>query len=228
MEKKTAVIAGATGLVGHELLQFLLQQDAYERIILLTRREIAVDDDRVKVLAVDFDALATHAKDFTPASDYYCCLGTTLTQVSKGEVIKVDYDYVVSFAKVAAGDAQCRHFLLLTSIGANASSHLLYNRTKGRVEASVRALKIPSVHIFRPSLILGRREKKRWHEEILKIISSFVSFFMVGTRRRFMAIEARRVAMAMYLATGMHEKGVHLYTPSCIYEMTEGVAGRHK
>ena len=228
MEKKIAVIAGATGLVGHELLRFLLQQRAYECIILLTRREITVDDERVKVLVVDFDNLPAHAKDFTPASDYYCCLGATLTQVSKGEAIKVDYDYVVSFAKVAADDAQCKHFLLLTAIGASTSSHLLYNRTKGRVEASVRALKIPSIHIFRPSLILGRREKKRWHEEILKAISSFVSFFIVGTRRRFMAVEARRVAMAMYLATGIHKKGIHLYTPNRMYEMTEEVAGQRE
>lgn len=221
MTGRVAVIAGATGLVGNELLTVLLEQNAYKRIFLLTRHTVEAPDSCVKVVVGDFDKLATYAKDFVPAHDYYCCLGTTTTEVSREDFIKVDHDYVVSFGKIAASDEQCEHFLLLTSIGANPNSHLLYNRTKGRAEEDIKQLNIPSIHIFRPSLILGKRKRRRWNEEIFRAMSCFISFFMVGTRRRFMAIDSKEIAKAMYAVTKTPQPGAHLHSVNNMHEIAD-------
>ncbi|MCY4419581.1 MAG: oxidoreductase [Cytophagales bacterium] len=214
---RIAAVVGGTGVVGNSLLTCLLKQDRYEKIFVLTRREINYGDPRVEVLVVDFENLEKEGKRFQ-AHEYFCCLGTSSVREVES-YRKVDYEYVLSFAHLAQDDSLCRHFLLLTSVGASPSSGIYYNRIKGEVERDVKVLDIPGIHIFRPSLLLGKREKPRIWEEIGKIFSSILSFLMIGSRGKFLAIEADKVAFAMMHVAMDDKTGIHVYSTRAMYAL---------
>jgi uncharacterized protein YbjT (DUF2867 family) len=213
MSEKTALIVGATGLVGRELLNVILENDYYSKILLVGRSSPEIKDNRLVDVIVDFDDLASY-RDQISADHYYCCIGTTMEQAKTKEAFyKVDFTYAHELAKMAKEDPKFDQFHLVTSYGANSDSGLYYNEVKGLIEDAIKELDLSTLHIFQPSLLLGYRKHYRLWEEMAKMASSILSFFIIGSRLRFWAIQGTDVAEAMFVVAKSGETGVHVHKP---------------
>ena len=200
---RNAVVAGGTGLVGAELLKLLAAERRYGRITSLVRRE-TVSAGRVDNRVVSFDDL--DRSELPEVNDAYCCLGTTRRVAGSDDAFrKVDFDYVLAYAR-AAQRAGAVRFLLVSAMGAKVESRFLYTRVKGQVEAAISTLGFQVVGIARPSFLIGRRARARGGETAALVLSQAVTPFMVGPLRRFRPIEARTVAAGLiYLAFSARE-----------------------
>ncbi len=214
MSNKTAIIVGATGLVGKAIVRLLLDKDYYKKITVVARRELAIKDNRLNVLIVeDFDKLEEFSSELG-ANDYYCTLGTTRKKAgSKEAFLKVDVEYPIQLAKIAMKQPDFEQFLVVTSLGANSDSPLFYNMAKGQLEDELIKLEMKSLKIFQPSLLIGYRDEFRLGEAIGKFISSLFSFFAIGSKNRLWSIRGDEVAMAMFKEAHEDRSGVTKYKP---------------
>jgi uncharacterized protein YbjT (DUF2867 family) len=163
----TALVAGASGLVGGECLRRLVESARYDRIIVVTRRDLgeAAQHPKVRQLVVEFDRLG-EIREKLRADHVFCTLGTTIRKAgSKARFSKVDCEYPLSLARLARmNDAQ--HFSIVSALGASRSSPFFYSRVKGEVEQGLRTMGWPSLAIFRPSVIAGERGESRPLERV--------------------------------------------------------------
>ncbi|WP_221177323.1 NAD-dependent epimerase/dehydratase family protein [Nocardioides marmoriginsengisoli] len=150
---RTALIAGATGLVGSHLLDQLLADDHWDRVVSVGRREVDRSDPKLTQLIVPFPGIG----DLPAADDVFSCLGTTIKVAGSQDAFRaVDHDAVVALAE-AAHRAGATQFLHVTALGASARSRIFYNRVKGETERDVSAAGVPATVAFRPSMIDGTR-----------------------------------------------------------------------
>jgi uncharacterized protein YbjT (DUF2867 family) len=166
-----AVVAGATGLVGQELVRQLAADTAWGEVRALARRPLGPELSRPNVvsISVDYERLDP-PPSWAQADHVFCALGTTMRQAGSREAFRrVDLEYPVALARATRARG-ARHFLLVTAVGAAPSSRFFYNRVKGEVEAAVIALGFRSVTIARPSLLLGPRLQPRLGERVGKIL----------------------------------------------------------
>lgn len=163
----TAIVAGATGLVGTALLARLCADHDYARVVALARRPPAAVDARLECRQARFDALDEVLGDLRGARpDVYCCLGTTIAKAGSQAAFRaVDFDAVVALARWAKA-AQARRFVLVSAMGADAASRVFYNRVKGEAEDAVRRDGPASVVVLRPGLLDGPRAEFRLGERI--------------------------------------------------------------
>ncbi|MBF8963682.1 oxidoreductase [Pontibacter sp. FD36] len=207
---RTALIAGASGLVGSHLLLMLLQSDRYSQVISVGRRELAIIHPKLDQQIVDFDNLKKSASELA-ADDVFCCLGTTIKKAGTKEAFyKVDHTYVTQLAEITLR-RNATQFLVVSAMGADASSRIFYNRVKGEMERDIQALGFTSLHIFRPALLLGEREEHRTGEEISARIMKPLSVLMIGPMRKYRPIKAETVASAMLHAAAQDQKGDKVY-----------------
>ncbi|MBM4760925.1 oxidoreductase [Bacillus sp. B15-48] len=222
-KQKTALLIGATGLVGQELLKILLETSLYEKIIVLTRRKVNVQHPKLLQIVAGFDQLANHEADYS-VDDVYCCLGTTIKKAgSQEEFKKVDYTYPVELAKLTK-QAGATSFLIISALGADPHSKIFYNRTKGAVEEAIKSVGFPALHIFQPSLLLGDRQEFRFGEKVGVLLSPVYSPFMVGTLKKYKPIQAADVAQAMFYAGQLEETGIFTYPSDEIFRLSKKTA----
>lgn len=166
---RVAVVAGATGLVGSELVARLLREPAYHRVVALSRRPLARQDARLETANADFGRLHELLRGIAPDGrplDAYCCLGTTIrTAKSRAGFRLIDHDYVVAFAQWAR-DARARRLVVVSAMGADPRSRVFYSRVKGETEKELAALGLPSLVVVRPSLLAGARAEFRPGERL--------------------------------------------------------------
>ncbi|MFC1503989.1 NAD-dependent epimerase/dehydratase family protein [Spirochaetota bacterium] len=211
MQKRTALLIGASGLVGSHCLQQLLADDDYEKVIILSRRELSVTHTKLEQHIFDFSTLREH-KDVIKAYDIYCCLGTTVKKAkTKKAYWNVDVAYPIETGKIALENGASQ-YLIVTAMGADKRSLIPYNRTKGVVEAGIRALQYKAIHIFRPSFITGDRQEYRMLEEGAKKVMKVIGFAFIGPFKRFKPNHAGDIAKAMIRAAKSGEAGVHVHT----------------
>jgi uncharacterized protein YbjT (DUF2867 family) len=206
--KRTAVIAGASGLVGGCCLDALLRREIYERVIALVRRPLGKSHEKLAETQLE----AVDELVLPPASDIFCALGTTMRKAgSKAAFRHIDYDYPRRLAErgAACGAAQ---FLLVSSVGADARSRNFYLRVKGETEHAIAGLPFRTVHIFRPSFLLGARVEPRRGEHIAGAVAEKAGFLLHGRLEKYRAISAEIVGRAMVAAALREERGV------CVYE----------
>jgi uncharacterized protein YbjT (DUF2867 family) len=159
---RTAVIAGASGLVGGLLLDLLLVDETWDRVVSIGRRPLARDDARLEQQVVSFADL----HDLAPCTDVFSCLGTTLKKAGSRSAFRaVDHDAVVALAE-AAHKAGAERFLHVTALGASPRSRVFYNRVKGETERDVAASGVPATIAFRPSMLDGERAESRPAERL--------------------------------------------------------------
>ncbi len=210
MPSETAIVAGATGLIGRHLLERLSAGGRFAKIVALVRKPQADVPPGVSSLVVDFDHVASLNAPFRDAT-VFCALGTTMKQAGSQESFRrVDYEYVTGLAKRAA-EGGCRRLCLVSALGADASSSVFYNRVKGEAEDAIRKLPIPAVEIIRPSLLLGDRQEFRLAERLTATASRAFSFAFAGPLKRYRPIEADTVAAAMVAVSGEAPKGVRVF-----------------
>ncbi|WP_040952124.1 oxidoreductase [Gorillibacterium massiliense] len=220
--EKSALLLGASGLVGNHLLQALLADEDYGKVAVLVRRPLAISHPRLTVVETDFDNLDS-ASEYFAVDDVFCCLGTTIKKAgSQIAFSKVDLEYPLAAARLAAWQ-DVRSFHAVSSLGADAKSRIFYSRTKGLMEAGLKQSGIPSVHIYRPSLLLGKRKEHRPGEETAAVVSRRLPFLFSGPFRAYKPIPAETVAKAMLAGAQDPEIGFHTHPSKELFQMAEGL-----
>jgi uncharacterized protein YbjT (DUF2867 family) len=222
MEIKSALLVGASGLVGGHCLQFLLEESSYTRVVVLVRRPLSITHDKLVQHVVDFSELETLGECLI-ADDVYCCLGTTIKKAGTKEAFrKVDFDYPIKLAALAQ-HLGANQFLIVTSLGADPHSRIFYNRVKGEVEEAIRKISFITINIFHPSLLLGERTEHRIGEKAGAFIMSGLKYVLVGPLRKYRAIQARDVAKAMVQVAQKNLKGVNIFDSNQIQEIADSL-----
>jgi uncharacterized protein YbjT (DUF2867 family) len=195
---KTAIILGASGLTGKLLLNQLLKDDAYEKVKIFTRRALGLKHPKLVEYVVDLLKLYQHKNDFT-ADEVFCCIGTTANKTKDKAVYKkIDFGIPVDAAKLCKAN-KIETFVVISALGANADSKVFYNRTKGEMEQSVLRQKIMNTYLLRPSLIDGRRSKRRLGEKFASIVIKIFHPFLIGNLKKYRVIEAEKIASCMHV-----------------------------
>lgn len=204
------LLAGATGLVGGHCLTKLLADDDFGQVTVLARRPLERTHPKLTVHVVDFDHLGDHARAID-ADAVLCCLGTTHRIAGSPEAFaKVDHIYVAELARLAAARG-VRRFVLVSAVGADPSSPMFYNRVKGRAEAAVGELHFKTVHLLRPSLLLGERPESRPVEDWNKQFAPVWSLFLIGPLSRYRPVPAETVAARMVELAKSDQEGTHIH-----------------
>lgn len=207
---KQAVVVGATGLVGSEVVRKLLEDGSYERVVTLARKKLALHDDRLEQVIVDFEQLDT-VQSYLEGAAVFCLLGTTIkTAGSQDAFRKVDYNYPLKLAQVAHA-AGAHAFLIVTAMGANAKSRVFYSRVKGELEKELVNIPFARLHILRPSLLLGERSEFRLGERFAAALAPLMRLFMVGRLKKFKPIHAKTIAKSMVAMSLEQTKGTFIY-----------------
>lgn len=218
MAGKTALIAGSTGLIGNELLQFLLNAKEYDKVTAIVRRPLEIKHPKLDEKIVDFDKLEEY-KDSFAVDDVFCCLGTTIKKAKTKEAMwKIDVDYPVAIAKLASSQG-AKKFLLVSSMNADPNSPIFYSKMKGKLEEAIIQIPYESTSIFRPSLLLGNRQEYRLGERVAAAIFTKVPFLFAGPLKKYKAIEGKTVASAMYRTAQGNKPEVTIYPSEQIQEI---------
>ncbi len=197
-----AILVGASGLIGGLLLEKLLDNAAFSAVKVIARHPLNLQDPKLETCLINFEDEAAFRQAVTPADVLFCCVGTTQKKVNsdKAAYRKVDFDIPARAAKFCAEQA-IPQFLLVSSVGASAGSGNFYLALKGETETAVLRQSIPTVYIMRPSILLGNRKEARPGEIMGKIIMRFFSLLLLGSTKKYKAIQAADVATAMLLAS---------------------------
>ena len=210
--KNTAVIIGATGAVGKEILKEILGTEYYERIYVLGRNSISrlPEDDRLTKIVIDFENMRFDTSILDDA-DVFAALGTTIKIAgSKENQRKIDVDYTVNFAKLCEG--KVRSFNVVSAIGANSKSKNFYNSLKGELEDKLKEMNLRTLRIFQPSLLISKREDKRFLEEIFMKVAPIFQFVLKGKTKKYSPIEASLLGKVIVrFATENKGKGTYTY-----------------
>ncbi len=205
---KTAIVAGATGLIGKSLVQKLLEDLSYEKVISLVRKATGNMNPRLFEIVVNFDQLSEYQTQLK-GDDVFCCLGTTMSKARSKEAFwKVDHDYPFNLAKITHAMGATR-FYLVSALGADAGSSIYYNQVKGKVEEAINTVPFEAIHIFRPSLLLGPREESRPGEDAAKIFYRIFNFLIPV---KYKGIEGDTVADAMLHYSKSNDRGKFIHT----------------
>jgi len=218
LTRKSALIAGSTGLIGSELLQDLLEGKEYDKVVAIVRRPLGIHHPKLEEKLVDFDKLGEY-NDIFAVDDVFCCLGTTIKKAKTKEAMwKIDVDYPVAIAKLASSKG-AKKFLLVSSMNADPNSPIFYSKMKGMLEEEIKRIPFESIAIFRPSLLLGERQEFRLGERTAAAIFTKVPFLFAGPFKKYKAIEGKTVASAMYKAAQQAKSGIIVYPSEQIQEL---------
>ena len=210
--KNTAVIIGATGAVGREIVNEILSGEYYNRVYILGRSSISKlpDDSRLEKIIIDFDNI-DFDMNILENADVFASLGTTIkTAGSKENQRKIDVDYTVNFAKLCEG--KVRSYNVVSAIGANSKSKNFYNSLKGELEDKLKEMNLRTLRIFQPSLLISKREDKRFLEEIFMKVAPIFQFVLKGKIKKYSPIEASLLGKVIVrFVTENKGKGTYTY-----------------
>lgn len=211
---KTAIVIGASGLVGSFITIKLLEDDRYEKVKVFVRTSLDIEHPKLEEHIVSFDKLDLWKADLI-GDELYSALGTTLKKAgSKEKQYKIDFTYQYEIAKAAAENGVYSYFLV-SSMGANYKSGSFYLRMKGNLDEKAQRLPFKHIFIFRPSILVGFRSEKRFGESIGIKIAGIISS-IIPALKKYKPIDASQVAQAMINAANQNlEKQI------CIYQSKE-------
>jgi len=199
---KTALVLGATGLVGKTLVEQLCQDHRYQTVTCLLRKPLskdffAVSAGKIQPIVIDFENLQDY-QGYFGCQHIFVCLGTTIKIAgSKTAFRKVDFEYVHVAAQLARAQ-RAVSFVWISSVGANAKSHNFYLRVKGELENAILSMSgLDNACAVRPSLLLGERKEMRLAEKLASVISPFLSPLLLGGLMKYKPVQAGDVAAQM-------------------------------
>jgi uncharacterized protein YbjT (DUF2867 family) len=191
MKKRVALVIGASGLVGKQVVQQLSESNQYAKVKVLLRSKMVLEHPKIEQIIIDFNKIS--ALTLT-ADDIFCCLGTTMANAgSKEAFYKVDFTFPLEIAKRMLQNG-AETFAIVTAMGASASSFVYYNKVKGQIEDTLKSLDYQRLVIVRPSMLLGERQEKRLGETIGKVLMKSIDFL---TPKKYKAVYDKQVAAAM-------------------------------
>lgn len=211
---ESIIIAGATGLIGSEFVSRAEESPLIGNFYLFTRREISVKNEKISSHTVDFDNPSTFPRNMK-AESAVCALGTTISKAgSKENFRKVDFVYVLSFAKFAK-EIGVKNFVVVSSVNADPDSKTFYLKTKGEMEESIKKLQFESLDIIRPSLLLGKRNEYRFGEEVSKFLSHPVKKLIPW---KYRPIDASKIAEKILRIIKSPPMGINVFEGKSIYQ----------
>jgi len=212
MNESTAVVIGATGLIGKSLVKQLVDDSTFSKITILVRNWDDFSHPKLEVIPINFNNLYELRRKLPIGKTIFCCIGTTQKKVKgdKNAYRKIDFDIPVNIAQLGL-EKGYDQYLLVSAVGANDQSSNFYLRLKGQVEDAIRQLAFKTIHIFRPSVLIGNRKEKRIGERIGIVLTKTFSFLLTGKRSIYKAIKADTVARAMLVASTENKKGITIY-----------------
>jgi len=191
---KSAIVIGATGLIGAHLVRLLIQTAHISRVVVITRRPLAYESEKMENHVVDFDSLESYENLFS-GDILFSCLGTTLKQAGSIKAQRVvDLDYQTIAAELAQKQG-VKHYLLVSSSGANQTSSNAYLKMKGELEAKIQTLQFDHISILQPSLLLGERDQSRLGERIGSMVLPIIC--KLPGLRKYRPIHGEQVAQKM-------------------------------
>ncbi len=215
--KKKAILAGATGLIGGYVLQELLKDKRYDQVLVLSRKPMGIKHPKLKPLILNFDDLEKH-KTLLKAQDVFCCLGTSRKKSPTPEAYrKIEFEYAFKLAQITCRN-KAQTFLTVSTMNADPNSSATYLQIKGEVEEVVGAFPFKAVHIFRPSFIMGEkdRQERRPMESFLEAVLKPLSFLFMGPIRAYRPIQGSTIARGMIHAANSGLQGVHIWESNMI------------
>jgi dTDP-4-dehydrorhamnose reductase len=214
MAKRSAVVFGATGLVGESLVRQLCEQEDYISVTAIGRKALDFEHEKLEQKIHSLEELTE--SDIRYAQDVFCCLGTTMKKAgTKAQFEKVDFEYPMSIASLAKNQ-QVEHFIVISAMGASEKAMAYYSRVKGKLETELVKLEFPRLSIIRPSLLTGNRPEFRFGEKVGEKVLKVFNPLLVGGLKKYRSIEANQVATAM-IALALSENK----TPVKIYKSNE-------
>ena len=193
---KTALLFGATGLVGGHLLNQLISNNNYSKIKLFVRSTIEINNPKVEIIQTDFNNLENYEKDIK-GDDCFLCIGTTKqNSPNKNEYRRVELEVPKQIAQIAKSNS-VNSFIFVSSGYADPKSSGDYLKFKGEVEVELKSLNFPKLGIMRPSFLLGDRKEKRVGEKIGILIFKLLSPLFIGPLKKMKPIHSEIVAKAM-------------------------------
>lgn len=213
---KSAIVIGATGLVGNALVMQLLNSTHFGQVVVFTRRSLGIAHEKLQEHIINFDK--PHLwKQWVKGDVFFSCLGTTLRQAgSKDAQYRVDYQYQFSMASVAA-ENKMPAYILVSSVGANSNSRLFYTRMKGQLEEGISALPFIQTAIIRPGPLYGGRKQLRPAETIS--VGLLKVFNIIGLFKKYHPISGKQVASAMIEISLGEKRGVTIYENDQLLEL---------
>ncbi len=209
MSERHALLLGATGLVGRQLLQLLLNDARWHRVTVMARQEAPFVRPKLQWCVTTFDepAAALPAGSFT---DFFDCMGTTIRQAGSQQAFR-NVDFTIPLAVAKAARAQgATHASVVSAMGADPASRIFYNRVKGEVEVAFGTLGFTSLHLLRPSLLLGKRMEQRPGEKVASVAMRLLGPLFVGPLRNYRAIASQAVAQALVSLAAKPQPGVRV------------------
>jgi len=217
---KTALVIGATGLVGNYLTHILLNSSEYSKITVLVRKSFFDTNSKLNQIIFNFED-ENSLKMLEPVDDIFCCIGTTIKTAGTKEKFRyVDEVLPIRFADWAKKN-KVNSFSIVTAMGANEQSSIFYNRIKGTVEKKLIEIGFPMLTIFRPSFLIGKRKDFRIGEIIGKLFMNLLSPLMIGPMRKYAPIHGKKVAQAMVNVISNSQNGLHIIESDKIYRLSD-------
>ena len=214
MKKLHAIILGATGATGQEILKLVLNNSNFSKITVFVRRNISIKHDKLIVKKIDFSRLKDYKK-IIYGDILFSCLGTTRSEAGgKKKQYLVDYTYQFAFAKMAS-ENNVKTYSLISSVGANKNSFFFYPRIKGILEKSVKSLDFELIHIFQPPSLIRQSSLLRTGEKV--VISILTKLNRIGLLKSFKPLHVHDLADKMVLESLLdHKKKIKIYKPKDI------------
>lgn len=217
---KTAMVIGATGLVGTTLVNKLLVNSDYKKVIVLVRRKLSFTHKKLEEYVIDFENMEEVFPD-KQIDDIYCCIGTTIKKAkTKERMYQIDVEIPLNVATIAKKNG-LQHFILISSMGANSNSKFFYMRMKGELEEKLQQLNMPKLTIFQPSFLIGNRNEKRISEKIFVELYKGVSKILPTTVKNKFGIEVYKLADAMMKSGNDHNLNIKYYQVDEIRTLAE-------
>ncbi|RZO98193.1 MAG: NAD-dependent epimerase/dehydratase family protein [Flavobacteriales bacterium] len=217
MKFKQVTLFGATGLIGSYLLEFLLKDSDIHLINVVGRNPFHLQHDKINNIVIDFEDVSSISNSITGSEAVFVSIGTTMSKVN-GDKIKyksVDFDIIFNIAN-ACKQKNINQFIYVSSLGANANSSNFYLRLKGEIDEAVAKLNLNSTSVFRPSVLLGKRNEFRPGEKIMQFVMPLLDFMIPSNSK---AIKAEDVAKSMLNTTKNYKTGLHIYQHSQIIDL---------
>jgi len=193
---KTALLFGASGLVGSHVLSQLISNNNYSKIKLFVRKSIDISDPKIEIIQTDFNNLENHREDIK-GDDCFFCIGTTKqNSPDKNEYRRVELEVPKQIAQIAKSNS-VNSFVFVSSGYADPKSSGDYLKFKGEVEEELKKLNFPKLGIMRPSFLLGDRKEKRIGEKIGIFVFKLLSPLFLGPLKKMKPIHSAIVAKGM-------------------------------
>ena len=212
MNEQTAVVIGATGLIGHIVVEYLLKDPAFRKVRILVREKTGLSHAKLEEKIVNFNDMDDYTKKFGKGDVIFSCVGTTQKKVQgdKTAYKKVDFDIPVNAAKIGIENG-FKKFMLISSVGADATSKNFYLKLKGETEDALKEFPFENISFFQPSILLGERNEYRSGEQIAKKLMRIFSKLLIGGYKKYRAVDAKDVAAAMINESKKQHPGVHYF-----------------